>query len=130
MNLSKENVVKVSSTQTRAEKTPSSKFKASFTQFPVFLCKGVLNDKHHITIKFISIRVYFIPFFRTEKILCSFYGKKEIMENSEHHAEECNNKITSTESEENAFNDSTYFPFISQIRSFSIHVLHIKENYE
>jgi hypothetical protein len=92
MNLSKENVVKVSSTQTRAEKTPSSKFKASFTQFPVFLCKGVLNDKHHITIKFISIRVYFIPFFRTEKILCSFYGKKEIMENSEHHAEECNNK--------------------------------------
>ncbi len=39
------------------------------------------------------------------------------MENSEHHAEECNNKITSTESEENAFNDSTYFPFISQIRS-------------
>ncbi len=90
MNLSREKVVKVSSTQSR--KNSSTKFKASFIQFPVFLCKGVLNDKHHITLKFTSMTVYFIPFFRTDKILCSFYGKKEIMENSEHHAEECNNK--------------------------------------
>jgi hypothetical protein len=111
--------------QPRAKKTPSSKF-----NFLLFFEKGVLNDKHHIALKFISMRVYFIPFFRTEKILCSFYGKKEIMENSEHHAEECNNRITSTKSKENTFNDSTYFPFISQIRPFSIHVFHIKENYE